>query len=399
MKNILGISKSYLRFFVNNINSRWVLCQGGRRSGKSFNTYKWLWLLASGQPKIVGVVAASFPALQLAINDFQRATGLVVTGNAVFGHSCKLSNGSVFMFRAFDDPTKVQGSTYDILYLEETLNIPEQVVSVLSMSVTGQIYCCYNPTKKSFLDRHIVNDKSNYLCTTFKDNDYLTEAQREEFEEIKKKALLPSASVIDRYNYSVYYKGEFGSYSGKVFKLINNISDEEYENFPAPELFGLDFGFTESEQSDATALAGVKILGDKLYAKEYIYSSNLSNNKELALRLAELGIGVYTPIVADYGGMGRKRIDALVTAEDCTWSEPQISSGFSVQNAVKGSILGGLQKLNQYEIYVTDSSVNLRTEMDNYELTAEGKPKRGCADHLIDAVRYATNSYSNNFEV
>ena len=397
MANTLGIGRKYIKFFVDNVNSRWVLIQGGRRSGKSFSTYKWLWLLASGKPKIVGIIAASFPALQLAINDFQRATGLAVSGNAVFGYSCQLSNGSVFMFRAFDDPTKVQGSTFDILYLEETLNIPEQVISVLSMSVTGQIFCCYNPTKKSFLDRHILPDKSNYLCTTFKDNPYLTESQIEEFEEIKRKALLPTASVLDKYNYAVYYKGEFGTYSGKVFKLIHNITDEEYDKIPAPEMYGLDFGFTASEQSDATALAGVKIWEGKLYAKEYIYSSQLTNNKELAMQMAGIGLDVYSPIAADFGGLGATRIRALVSAEDCTWTEPEISSGFSVQNAVKGKIIDGLMRLNQYELYVTDTSLNLRSEMDGYELTAEGKPKSGCPDHLIDAVRYATNSYYNNF--
>lgn len=399
MANSLGIGKTYLKHFVNNNKSRWVLCQGGRRSAKSFSIYKWLWFLASGKPQVVGVVTASFPALQLAISDFQRATGLQVTGSAVMGFSCPLSNGSKFLFRSFDTPEKCQGTSFDTLFLEEVLNISEQIVSVLSMSVTGQIFCAFNPTKSSFLDKYLLPNKSNLLVSTFKDNPWLTPEQREEFEHIKRKAMSPTASLFDVYQYKVYYLGEFAELSGRVFKFVHTITDEEFDDVPAPVLYGLDFGFTESEQSDATALVGCKIWHDNVYYKEFIYSNQLANNKELALRMADLGIDVYTPIVADWGGMGAQRIRALVTAGDYQWTEQGISAGFSIQNAQKGKIIDGLQRMNQYKIHVAESSYNLRGEMDDYELNRDGKPKSGLADHAIDAARYATNSYFNNFDI
>lgn len=394
-----GISRKYLKFFVDNINSRWTLLQGGRRSGKSFSIYKWLHILLSGQPKVCGIIAASYPALQNAISDFQRATGLSVSGSSIYGFSCNLTNGSKFLFKSYDDPTKPQGTSFDIVYLEEALNIDETIVTTLSMSVTGQIFAAFNPTKKSYLDKYVNKDKSNLLVTTFKDNQYLTQDQIAEFEKIKERALRPTASILDRYAYEVYYKGNFSEMSGKVFKLIYHITDDEYAKIPASEMFGIDFGFVASEQSDATALVGCKIWNNCVYYKQYIYSNMLANNRELALRMAECGLDVYSPIVADYGGLGKTRIHALVTAEDGTWTEPSISSGFSVQNAVKGKIIDGLSKMNQFDkIYITDSSVELREEFDNYELGAEGKPKSGSIDHGIDAARYATNSYSFNFE-
>lgn len=398
MANTLGIGKKYLRFFVENIESRWVMLQGGRRSGKSFAIHKWLVFLASGKPRTVGIVAASFPALQLAISDFQRATGLAVTGNAVFGYTAAMANGSRFLFRSFDIPEKCQGSTFDILYLEEVLNIPQQVVSVLSMSVAGQIYCAYNPTKSSFLDSHILPDGSNLLVTTFRDNPWLTPEQCEEFENIKRKAMLPTASLLDVYNYKVYYLGEFGSLAGKVFKFVNTCTDADYDAVPAPELLGLDFGFSASEQSDATALCGCKLWKGRAYFRQYIYSTQLASNKDLALKMADLGIDVYTPIVADYGGMGASRIRALVSADNGTWTEQGISSGFSVQNAQKGRILDGLNRMNQYELFVTESSPNLRSEMDGYELSAAGEPRSGSVDHAIDCCRYALCSYYLNFD-
>lgn len=397
--NTLGISKKYLRFFVNNINSRHLVIQGGRRSSKSFSVDKWCWFLASGKPKTVLIVTASFPALQLAISDFQRATKLVVTGNAIFGYSCQLSNGSIFQFRSFDTYEKAQGTTCNILVCEEALNISEEVVSTLLMSVTDQVYFVFNPTRQSYIDKYILPDKSNYIITTFRDNEFLTESQIGEFEDMRKRAMSPTASILDVYQWKVYGEGDFSSMAGRVFKLIYTCTDEEYKAIPASELYGLDFGFTESEQSDATALVGCKIYNGKVYYKEYIYSTELASNKALAFRMAELGLDVYSPIVADYGGMGASRIRCLVSADNCQWTEPEIKNGFSIQNAQKGKIIDGLQRMNQYEIHVTEDSTDLRKELDAYELTKDGKPKNGCADHAIDACRYATNSYYLNFDL
>lgn len=397
--NILGIGKKYLRFFVDTVKERWIVLQGGRRSGKSFAVYKWLHFLSSGEPVTTMVVAASFPALQLAMNDFARATGLTVTGSLMLGYSCTLSNGSRFLFRSFDSYEKAQGSTADYLYLEEALNIPEEIVSVLAMSVTNQIFAAYNPTKRAYIDKYIKEDKSNYLKTTFKDNPWLTEPQIQEFEEMKRRALLPTASVLEQYQYTTYYLGDFGSMSGKVFKVVNTCTDDEYAAVPAPELFSLDFGFTSNLQSDETALAGVKIFGSRLYLKEYLYSTALTNDEDLALAMADIGLDVYSQIVGDYGGMGATRIKALVTAGDYRWTDPRISSGFTVANARKAKIIDGLLRMLQYDIYVTGSSYNFRRELDDYELTDAQKPKSGLADHLVAAARYGVCSYSNFFDI
>ena len=399
MSNILGISKKYLRFFVENNHSRHVVVQGGRRSSKSFSVYKWVRFLASGQPKTVLVVTASFPALQLAINDFQRACNMQVSGNAIYGYSSQMSNGSVFMFRAFDEYTKAQGTTANILICEEALNINEDIISTLLMSVTDQVFFVFNPTRQSYINKYILPDKSNYLITTYKDNPYLTESQIGEFEDMRKRAMSPTASILDVYQWKVYGEGDFSSMAGRVFKVIHTCTDEEYKAIPAPELYGLDFGFTESDQSDATAMVGCKIYNGGAYYKEYIHSTELASNKALAFRMAELGLNVYSPIVADYGGMGASRIRCLVSADNCQWTEPEIKNGFTIQNAQKGKIIDGLQRMNQYEIHVTENSTNLRKELDAYELTKDGKPKSGCADHAIDAARYATNSYYLNFDL
>ena len=141
-------------------------------------------------------------------------------------------------------------------------------------------------------------------------------------------------------------------------------------------------------------MVAVKIFNDCLYVKELIYDNlDLTSDKKLAFRIADLGIDVYDNIVADYGGLGKTRIHNLVTAGDGSWVESGINHGFSIMNAKKGKVVDGIQKMLNYDkIFVTDTSINLRKELDGYELTPEGKPKG--EDHLIDATRYAVTSWS-----
>ena len=167
----LQIGKKYLRFFLKNLKTRHVVLIGGRRSAKSFSVYKFLTLRAMGKdPLHIMVVAASFPATQLAIKDFQQATGLEVEGSTLMGMHCKLPNGSVIQFKSYDVGTKAQGDSCDIMVCEEALNIPEQVLNVALLGVRRQTYFIMNPTRGGFIDKYILPDKSNLLKTTFKDN-------------------------------------------------------------------------------------------------------------------------------------------------------------------------------------------------------------------------------------
>lgn len=382
----LQIGKKYLRFFLKNLKTRHVILIGGRRSAKSFSVYKFLTLRASGKdPLHIMVVAASFPAVQLAIKDFQQATGLQVEGSTLLGQHCKLPNGSIFQFKSYDVGTKAQGDSCDIMVCEEALNIDEQVLNVAMLGVRRQIYMIMNPTRGGFVDKYILPDKSNMIVTTFKDNPFLGEAQIEEFELMKEKALSPTASPIDKFNYNVYYKGEFSEMSGKIFKLIHTITDEEFDNIPVQAAYGMDFGWTDG--NDETTLVAIKLYKNNLYAREILYSKGLANDKQLALTLYDLGFDCYDTIVADVGGMGKTRITNLCTAGNYEWTEEGINKGFNIVNAKKTRVIDGIQEiLNCDGIFVTETSTNLRNEMDKYELelgSTKGK------DHLIDALRYA----------
>lgn len=360
-------------------------------SGKSFSILQWLYFLSSGKEAETNlVVCSSYPNLQNIIQDYQRSCGMTVEGSQIYGYNSVLPNGSRFIFKAYDDYTKCQGSSCTRLYVNEVLNVDEAIVTTLCMSASKQIYMDYNPTKKSFVDKYIQPDKSNFLKTTYLDNPHLPPEQIFEFDQIRLRAMSPTATVLDRYAYQVYVLGEFSSMAGKVFKQIWNCTDDEYTNIRATEIYGLDFGWTDN--NDKSVLIGAKIFNNTLYLKEYVFSDTLSKDYDLAWALVDSGVTPYDTVFADYGGMGKTRITNLVTANNGEWSESPINKGFNIANAVKGRVIDGIQKMLQFErIYVTDTSIHLRDEMDRYELNEDGK-EVGKHQNCVDAARYAAVS-------
>lgn len=391
MERGLGIGQRYLDFFMDNLDSRHIFVVGGRRSGKSFATLKWIRLLASGKPIKVMIIAATFPAIQLVIEDFQRATGLTVTGSLMYGYSCVMTNGSVFQFRAFDTSEKVQGTHADIIYFEEFLNIPEEVVRVASMSCTGQMYFCANPTKKSrLMDSYMLPDKSNYLRTTYKDNPYLTDEQRAEFEAIKQRSLRPDATMYDIFCARVYCDGEFSDLVGRCFERLEYNSYSDYMEIQTAEVLITDLAFGGS---DKTAVCGFKKYNNKMYIHTYHYGQGSIVAKDLAWTFVDCGFNSSTEIYADYGGVGRQILDTVITADNEQWTEPELCMGFRIHNVIKTSVTESVMALMALDaIVIDDSCISTREEFEGAELDNNNNLK-GKNDHTIACARYAINYF------
>lgn len=368
-------SMTYQQFFYDNRESRHVLLQGGRRSGKTQATIRHLLRLTEateGVQKIM-VVCYQYPQLQKTIEDWQS-----ITGQAVKADKAE-TRGAEWQFCNFDDYTKAQGSQCDYLFINEAVNLPEDIADVLVLGTRMQCFYNYNPTKSSWVQKLIAPEHTNLLCTTFKDNEYLPAEQVAEFEKIRERALKPNSSMHDRYMYEVYYKGNFATMVGQVFGCLERCTADEYENIPAKELYGLDFGF--ATDGDPTVLVGVKVYEHKAYCRQYIYQQGIVKMSDLAARMTKAGFNRHCRIFGDYGGQGRGRMDEL------------IRMGWSIHNAIKTERIDGLSQLLSLDaIVLCDGGDEMRAEFEGLELkppTATGRQDTKGADHAIDAVRYA----------
>lgn len=366
-------SPTYQRFFYDNRESRDVLLQGGRRSGKTQATIRHLLRLTAAMGEDLKILVATYqrPMLDNTIEDFTQITGIVP-------HADKAEIGRVlWQFKSYDEYTKAQGTQCDFLFINEAVNIPDDIANVLTQSVRCQVYYNYNPTQRSWVQGRIDPDGHNLICTTFKDNIYLPQPQVEEFERLKERALRPNSTMRDRYMYQVYYLGNFATMVGAIFQNVERCSD--YEQIPAREYFGLDFGF--ATDGDPTVLVGVKIYENKIYIKQYIYERGLVSDKELIKRMEACGLNDQCEIFADYGGQGRGRIMNLGTL------------GWSVYNAHKTERIDGISQMLAFDAVVIAGGNNeTEREFQGLELlppTAAGTQRTKGDDHAIDATRYA----------
>lgn len=217
--------------------------------------------------------------------------------------------------------------------------------------------------------------KSDIKDTTFIHTSYLdnakniTESSKQNYEAYKER------------NPDHYYNMIRGLVSegvrGRIFKNWQTISDEEFEALPYRTIYGLDFGFA----NDPTACVAVKEHNDKVYLRELLYETGLTN-PQVAKRLKEVGVTGDDLIYAD-------------SAEPKSIKEVS-NENLNIQPAVKGpdSIRAGIDMLLEKEVYYTESSDNLATEQQEYKwaLDRNKEPTNVPVDawnDLMDATRYS----------
>ena len=130
--------------------------------------------------------------------------------------NCKANRGRMF-FNSYPDPERAKGIACDWLYINEANNFTEQQYIDLSASVRKGIFCDRNPNSECWTER---NDFV-MIHSTWRDNDYLTDQQREWFETLRRKAESATATPTDVALYKRYYLGEYAEIGGEVFTISN----------------------------------------------------------------------------------------------------------------------------------------------------------------------------------
>lgn len=154
--------------------------------------------------------------------------------------------------------------------------------------------------------------------------------------------------------------------------IFTNWVEGEF-NTSLPYAYGLDFGYFPDP------LAMVKCAVDKrqriIYLHEELYSTQLSAD-EVKRRVIEIA-GTKTPVI-------------------CDTSEPRLLSDMqhfqiNAQKAVKGSdsVLNGIREMQDFKIVVTQSSHNLKRELNLYQWNdKKNSIPIDAHNHQIDSARY-----------
>lgn len=164
---------------------------------------------------------------------------------------------------------------------------------------------------------------------------------------------------------------------GRIFKNWKTTTNKIFDELPFPVFYGLDFGFT----NDPTALVEIKKHNNKVWLRELIYETGLTNPL-IGKRMGQLGVHQKTAkIYAD--SAEPKSIQEL---RDLGWDVVAAEKG-------PGSVNVGIDNLIASEVFYTEESANMAIEVQEYKWALD-KNKESTNipvdkfNHLMDAGRY-----------
>ena len=384
----LNLNKKYQALF--NSNSRYYVITGGRGSGKSFATNTFLVLLTYEKGHRIlftrytmtsagmSIIPEFIEKLELMgiLNQFTVTKTEIInnlTGSSIYFSGIRTSSG--------DQTAKlksIQGVSSFILDEAEELTDEESFdkidFSIRAKNVKNRCILILNPTTKEnwiyqrFFQNRGVPDGFNgtkenitYIHTTYLDNiEHLSESFVKQIEDMKVRR-------PEKYNHQIM-GGWLKRAEGVIFTdwNIGKFNDD------IDSIFGMDVGFSVDE----SVLVEVAI--DKkrklIWLKEHYYKAGLSTTQ-----LYELN--------RRYAGSGLTVMDN---------SEPRLLSELKTKgiNLIptikkKGSILAGISLMQDHQIIIDNSSVNLIREFNNYTWKLSGAIPIDKFNHGIDASRYA----------
>jgi len=379
--------------------------QGGQGAGKTIAILILLTNYASKNPnKEVYIASAELSKMRDTVlkdfikilRSFNLYDSVNLTGVTNGQPLCLFPNKSFIRFLGLDKEDIGKGLRSDVMFVNEANKTNFETYRELTSRARRKILD-YNPNKRFYAHTEILTDpECDYLCLTYKDNEFLSDEERKEIESYKEKAYHnPDLEDYDtdentksnywRNKWRIYGLGVTGLVDNRIFENWKTISDKEFNDLPYPMYYGLDFGM-----SAPTALVAMKTDKEGSYfLKEVLYKPLKNMNGTLSDEFEKLKIPKHIEIVCDSGNElnlseGRKLKNA----------------GFNIIFAQKGqgSVVSAIETMQKSTIYYTESSTNLEDNYENYQWkTHNGEvldiPEETRED-AIDASKYVIKWYS-----
>lgn len=275
--------------------------------------------------------------------------------------------GNKLQFTSVDTFGKAHGPRQDVLFVNEANNLSYLIVDQLITRTREVIWLDWNPTSEFWFysDMLGLRDDIDFITLTYLDNEALNEVTIKEIE---------SHKHIKSW-WQVYGLGQLGQLENQIYqgwKIIDEIP-------PEAKLvrYGLDFGYT----NDPTAVDAIYRWNNSFIIDEVIHLKGLSN-RQIADILLNRDRAL---IVAD--SAEPKSIDELA------------SYGLSIIGSQKGqgSVLQGIQYVQEQVILVTKRSINTLKEQRNYLWMADKDGRiinepSPIWNHHMDDIRYGMES-------
>lgn len=355
---------------IHGLKKRIKAIPGGTSAGKTIGILQVLIDKAQRDvsPTVTSVTSESFPHLRRgAMKDFLDIMAAQHYFQATKWNKTEsiytFETGSKVEFFSLDQPHKVRGPRRHRLFMNEANNNPFETFEQLEVRTSDEIFLDWNPTNEFWYYEFLQGKHPDVeeLKLTYLDNEALDPNIVKSIESRK-----------ERKNWwKVYGLGELGELEGKIYKDWKIVDEIPHE--ARLERRGIDFGYT-----DPTAIVDVYYYNGGYILDEVAFQTELSN-KEIA------------SIIINQ----RETLAVADSAEPKSIAELK-KNGITVIKSEKGadSVLFGINLVQDQQISMTKSSLNLIKEYRNYLWMTDvngkilPKPEHEFS-HTMDAVRYA----------
>lgn len=378
--------------YLEDFSTRFKLFYGGAGSGKSFFVaQRWVYKALKDRRKILVLrkvnrttKASTFQLLLDTLSQFNILNRCDINRT---DFTITLPNGSMFLCMGLDDPEKIKSITgLTDAWLEEATEFTLDDFSQINLRVRDpkaenqEIVLSMNPVSKAnwtYLQFFAPNPELlefrktvQIIHTTYLDNPHLPPDYVQ--------ALLMMKATNEVY-YKIYALGEFGSLDKLIYNNWQKM-DFDAEKIKGQPLCGLDFGYT----NDPTAFVYAVLVEEekRIYiCKEWGGTGYL--NDQIATHIREMGFAK-SLIMAD--SAEQKSVDEIRRL-----GVPRIRPC----EKGKGSVLQGIQKLQQYELIVHPTCGKIEEELSNYSWTKDKNTNEYINEpvdlwnHYLDALRYS----------
>ena len=379
-------------------DTRYYVITGGRASGKSFSvnimlvllTYEANHTILFTRYTLTSAYVSIIPEFIEKIELLDKFDDFHITKDEIIN----IRSGSKIVFKGIKtssgDQTanlkSITGVTTWVLDEAEELT-DEETFDKIDLTIRetknqNRIILILNPTTKEhwiyqrfFEDKGIqegINtskDNTSYIHTTYQDNlKNLSKSFLKQIEELKIRRPL-------KYKHAIL-GGWLNKAEGVIF---NNWKIGDFKKIGV-SVFGQDYGFS----NDPTTLIETNIdTSNKLiYLRECYYLPSLTTSEITRLNIQHAK-------------------DSLIVADS---AEPRLiseirSKGCNVKPSVKGqgSVTYGISLLQDYDLVISQDSINLVKELNNYSwLEKKSNTPIDKFNHLIDAIRYAVSFQLKN---
>lgn len=214
-------NEKYVPYLDN--DDRYLIFWGGGSSGKSyFIVQRYIYKILKQKMNLLVVRQtgntnrdSTFALFRQVIRSWKLDSLFIITDLRI-----KCINGNEVIFRGLDDVEKIKSTTFENgeltdIWCEEATETQEADINQLKVRLRGgkskkQMVLSFNPIDVNhWIKRHFIDSKlATEVHSTYKDNKFLTEEDRQTLEAFKD---------IDEYYYNVYALGQWGVLGKTVF--------------------------------------------------------------------------------------------------------------------------------------------------------------------------------------